>query len=249
MDATITSVYDEGAVEHTQLIGAKGFSALVDVDGRRFLVDTGLRDRYLSHNLDYLDVDPASVEAVIITQSHPDNSRALGGLLRMRGEPLKVYAPEGLYEGRKGFLSYSTGLSDEDRPKALLDHSDGWIEPAPGVTVTPYIRSDDGWAERFVVVQGRRLTVVSGRGVGGPARVLDMVRDRFGRYPDAFVGSVLLEKRKKPVAELYASDFSSRGCSVLHLNHCTGRDGMVNLRTHLGLRGVDEFYVGMTYRG
>lgn len=248
MEARITSVYDEGALEHTQLIGAKGFSAMVEVDGRRVLVDTGLRGRYLSHNLDCLEVDPSSIEAVVITQRHPDNSRGLDGLLDMRDGPVRVYAPEGLYDGKAGFLSHSVGISDENRPKVSLDHSDGWVDVVPGVVMTPWLVTGSV-SERFVVVSGKRLTVISGRGVGGPGRILDMVKDRYGRYPDAFVGSVLLEKKKKPVAEQYASDFSSRGCSTLHLNHSTGRDGMVNLRTVLGLGGVEEFYVGMEYRG
>ena len=249
MEVKITSVYDEGALENTQLIGAKGFSVLIEADGRRVLMDTGLRDRYLVHNLEYLDVDPESVEAVVITQGHPDNCRALDGFLGMRETPVKVYAPAGLYDGKKGFFSFSTGLSEDNRAKADLDVTDGWFEPIPGVTVTPFLVNSDGWSERFVATSGRRLTVVSGRGVGGPARALDAVADRFGRSPEAFLGAVLLEKKKKPLAEQYASDFSSRGCDRLILNHCTGRDGMVNLRTHFGLNGIEEFYVGMTYRG
>lgn len=248
MEITVTMLYDEGSLENTQLIGAKGFSALVDAGGRKVLFDTGLRDRYLRHNAEYLEVDADSVEAVVISQNHPDNCRALEGFLDMRTTPVRVYAPEGMYGGKKGFLSTKAGLSDEGREKVELDGTDGWFEVVPGVTVTPYIHTD-GWSERFLVLQGRRLTVVSGRGVGGPASVMDLVRDRFGRYPDAFIGSLLLEKKKKPVAEQYALDFTSRNCGKLMLNHATGRDGMVNLRTHLGLRGVEDFYVGMTYKG
>lgn len=248
MDIKVTMLYDEGSLENTQLIGAKGFSALVDADGRKVLFDTGLRDRYLRHNAEYLEVDADSVESVVISQTHPDNCRALEGFLDMRGSPVRVYAPAGVYDGKKGILSTKAGLSDENRTKVELDHAEGWFDVVPGVTVTPYVQTE-GWSERFLVLQGRRLTVVSGRGVGGPAAVMDMVRDRFGRYPDAFIGSVLLEKKKKPVAEQYALDFSSRGCGRLMLNHATGRDGMVNLRTHLGLRGVEDFYVGMTYKG
>lgn len=244
MEATITSVYDEGSLEDTPLIGAKGFSVMVERDGRRVLFDTGLRDRYLKHNMENLEIDPESIEAVVISQAHPDNCRALDGFLDMRGSPVDVYAPEGLYGGKKGMFSNSVGITDENRAKVNLRNDEGWFEVIPGVTVTPMLGS-----ERFLVVQGRRLTVVSGRGAEGPARVLDAVKDRFGRYPDAFVGAVLLEKKKKPVAEAYAADFTSRNVGMLYLNHCVGRDGILNLRTHLGLKGVDEFYVGTVYKG
>lgn len=243
MAVTITGVYDEGAMEDTPLIGAKGFSVLIDDDGRRVLVDTGLRGRYLKHNLENLDVDPESVEAVVVTQAHPDNSRGLDGFLDMRASAVKVYAPAGLYDSKCGLLGRSVGISDENRPKADIDVGEGWIEVTPSVTVTPYVGG-----ERFVVVKGKRLTVISGRGASGPSAALEAVRDRFGRYPDAFVGSVLLEKAKKPVAEAYANDFLASGCGMLYLNHSTGRDGMVNLRVHLGLKGVEDFYVGSVFR-
>lgn len=247
METVITCVYDEGALEDTPLIGAKGFSVLVDADGKRVLFDTGLRDRYLKHNLENLDIDPESISAVVISQDHPDNCRALDGFLSERKSPVDVYAPSGTYDGKKGIFSGSVGVSDENRGKMNLITDDGWIEVVPGVTITPYTDTN-GYRERFLVVKGRRSNVVSGRGVGGPANVLQMHFDRYGRYPEAFIGAVLLEKKKKPVAEQYATEFSSCGVTILKLNHCTGRDGMTNLRTHLGLHGVDEFYVGSEYK-
>ena len=54
MGAVITCIYDEGSLEDTPLIGAKGFSVMVERDGRRVLFDTGLRDRYLKHNMENL---------------------------------------------------------------------------------------------------------------------------------------------------------------------------------------------------
>lgn len=248
MEARITSVYDEGSLEDTPLIGAKGFSVMVERDGKRVLFDTGLRNRYLKHNIENLEIDPESIDAVAISQAHPDNCRALDGFLDMRETPVDVYAPEGLYTGSNGILSRSIGISEENRSKANIRYDDGWVEVFPGITLTPFIRGEKG-AERFLVVEGKSLIVISGRGIEGPGRVLDMVGDRYNRKATVFIGAVLLEKAKKPVAEAYATDFESRGCTKLMLNHCTGRDGMTNLRVHLGLKGVDEFYVGTVYEG
>ena len=248
MDAVITCIYDEGSLEDTPLIGAKGFSVMVERDGRRVLFDTGLRDRYLKHNMENLDIDPESIDAVVISQAHPDNSRALNGFLDMRESPVDVYAPEGMYQGKPGFLSTGVGVSDENRAKMNLRSDDGWIEVFPGTTVTPFYGFDAG-AERYLIVEGRRLNVISGRGIEGPARALDAVFERFNRYPDAFIGAILLEKKKKPVAEQYADEFSNRNIGIVRLNHCVGRDGIMNVRTRLGLHGVDEFYVGTVYKG
>lgn len=244
--ARILCVYDEGSVVDTPLIGAKGFSVLVESGGKRVLFDTGLRDRYLSHNLEYLEIEPDSIDAVVVSQSFPDNCRAINGLLDERTRPLDVYAPAGLYDGKRGMLSRSAGLSDENRAKVTLHDLEGWFEVAPDVWVTPQVTYPDGYREAFLAIDGKLLTVVSGRCRDGPAPALDVVRDRFGRDPRRFVGAIRLEKVKKPVALSYAQELDSRGCTDLHLNHCTGRDGMTNMRVHFGLKGVDDFYVGMS---
>ncbi len=243
--ARIQCVYDEGAVVDTPLIGAKGFSVLVESDGKRVLFDTGLRDRYLQHNMEHLEIDPESIDAVVISQRCPDNARALNGFLDSRTSPVDVYAPAGTYDGKRGMLSRSVGLSEENRPKANLHDIDGWIEVVPKVWITPQIVSSDGYMESFLVVEGKGLTVVSGRGYSGPGPVLEAVRSKFGRDATRFVGAVLLEKKKKPVAEAYATEFDAHGCTDLHLNHCVGADGISKLREHFGLKGVNEFYAGM----
>lgn len=246
MDAKITCVYDEGALENTSFIGAKGTSFLIDIEGKMVLFDTGLRNRYLLHNLEYLDVSPDSIDAVVVSQAHPDNSRALDGLLGARTEPVDVYCLEGMYGSASGLLSRTVGLSEGNRPKAVFHPLGAWTDVVPGVAVTPVSYTEDGYGEAFLVVEGRTLTVVSGRGVGGPENVLKQVSSRYGRQVRTFVGSVYLEKAKKPVAELYAKVFADMGCTGLYLNHCTSRSGMTNLRVCLGLKGVDDFYVGQS---
>lgn len=243
MSVTITGVYDEGAIEDTPLIGAKGFSVLIDTGDGKVLVDTGMRNRYLRHNLENLDVDPESIDALVITQYRQDNCGAVNGLLDMRETPLKVYATQQLFE-QKRMLGRKMSVSEDNLSKVDPDLSDGWFEVIPGVEVTPYY---DG--ERFVVVKGKRMTIVSGRGNAGPSVPMKAFYDRYGRYPDAYLGSVLLEKRKKDIAASYANEFDACGCKILYLNHATGRDGMLNLRTNLGLNGVNDYYVGSVYKG
>lgn len=241
----VLCVYDEGSIVNTSLIGARGTSFLIESDGKRLLFDTGLRDRYLRHNMEYLEIDPDSIDAVAVSQAHPDNCRAINGLLDARTAPVDVHAPAGLYGGKRGMLSRSPGLSDENRDKAVIHDIEGWTELIPKVWLSPMVQ-EGGYSEAYLVIEGRRLAVVSGRAQEGPGPALDLVRKRFGREAGTFVGSILLEKRKRPVAEAYAAVLDAAGCTDLHLNHCTGRDGMTNLRTHFGLRGVDEFYVGMS---
>ena len=96
MGAKITCVYDEGSKPATSLIGAKGTSMLVEKDGKRILFNTGLRDRYLVHNMEHLEIDAATIDMVVVSQSNPCDSGALNGLLKLREQPIDVYCPTGL---------------------------------------------------------------------------------------------------------------------------------------------------------
>ncbi len=247
MSFKVTCVYDEGAKENTSLIGAKGSAMLVEAGGRRLLFDAGLRGRYLVHNLACLGVDPGSIDAVVVSQAHPDNSRGLDGLLKERESPVDVYAMEGMYAGKGGLLSRFKGDSGAGE-KATMHFEDGWVEPAPGVFRTPYFDTGGGYREAYLVIDAPRgLAILSGRGVGGPERAMAEAEARFRKRTMAFLGSVDLEKSKKPVADAYAASFASHSVDDVCLNHRTGRNGITNVRTSLGLAGVKEFYAGFSY--
>lgn len=64
-------------------IGEWGFSALVEVDGRRLLFDTGARSETVLRNAQELGVDLSNVTDVVITHNHWDH---VGGLVTLRRE-------------------------------------------------------------------------------------------------------------------------------------------------------------------
>src|SRR5260370_2331527 len=62
-------------------IGEWGFSALVEVDGRRILFDTGARPDTVLNNAKDLGVDLTNVADVILSHNHRDHT---GGLITLR---------------------------------------------------------------------------------------------------------------------------------------------------------------------
>lgn len=118
----------------------------------------------------------------------------------------------------------------------------------PGITVTPMLGPDKGYKEAFLVVRSNNSYIIlSGRGSYGPIDVLDAVSKRYDKKVNTFIGSVLLEGTNKLVARKYLNTFFSYGCTDLYLNHCTGRDGIMNLRVISGLNKISDFYVGSVY--
>src|SRR5262245_47266652 len=68
-------------------VGEWGFAAIVEVDGRRILFDTGARPDTVLKNAKELGVDLASVEDVILSHNHTDHT---SGLLTLRREFAKT---------------------------------------------------------------------------------------------------------------------------------------------------------------
>jgi 7,8-dihydropterin-6-yl-methyl-4-(beta-D-ribofuranosyl)aminobenzene 5'-phosphate synthase len=69
-----TMLADEG-------FGEWGFAALVEVDGRRILFDTGAHDDTVQRNLKVMGLDVSDVELVVLSHNHADHTT---GLLPLR---------------------------------------------------------------------------------------------------------------------------------------------------------------------
>jgi 7,8-dihydropterin-6-yl-methyl-4-(beta-D-ribofuranosyl)aminobenzene 5'-phosphate synthase len=67
-------------------IGEWGFAALLEVDGRRMLVDTGERADTVLKNASELGIDLSDITDIVITHNHGDHT---GGLVTLRRELMK----------------------------------------------------------------------------------------------------------------------------------------------------------------
>ena len=70
-------------------IGEWGFAALLEVDGRRLLLDTGERAETVFRNANELGIDLSDVTDLVITHNHGDHT---GGLVTLRRELAKKNA-------------------------------------------------------------------------------------------------------------------------------------------------------------
>jgi len=94
-------------VGDTKGIGEWGFSALVEADGRRILLDTGGHPDTVLQNAHDLNIDLSDVKEVILTHNHWDH---VGGLLTLRKAMMKtnpaafsvVHVARGIFYSRPG---------------------------------------------------------------------------------------------------------------------------------------------------
>src|SRR5688572_20868008 len=94
-------------------IGEWGFAALLEVDGRRLLIDTGERPETVLRNALELGIDLSDVTDLVITHNHADHT---AGLVTLRRE-LAVKNPRALSR-----VHVARGIFDR-RPRT--DNSEG----------------------------------------------------------------------------------------------------------------------------
>jgi 7,8-dihydropterin-6-yl-methyl-4-(beta-D-ribofuranosyl)aminobenzene 5'-phosphate synthase len=135
----------------TMLVGATtglgewGFSALVEADGHRILVDTGSHPDTVLQNAGELNVDLSDVHEVILTHSHWDH---VTGLLTLRREFMKkdpaalsvVHVAKGIFYSRpsaKGEDNHMIAIRKEYQATGgkIIEHAEG-AELFPGAWLT-----------------------------------------------------------------------------------------------------------------
>lgn len=125
--------------------GEWGFSALVEADGRRILIDTGARPETVLDNARDLHIDLSNVHEVILTHNHGDH---VGGLLTLRRELMKkdpaavsiVHVSTGIFYSRpssEGEHNPMIAIRKEFEATGgkFIEHS-SWTEIFPGAWLT-----------------------------------------------------------------------------------------------------------------
>lgn len=151
----------------TMLVGAHpsggtgewGFSGLLEVDGRRLLIDTGLRAGTVLRNAEELGIDLSTVTDVVLTHNHGDHT---GGLITLRRELSKknakalarVHVPEGIFlsrltaDGREANGLRPIKAAYEQLGGVFIEHARPF-ELSPGVWLlgpVPRVHPERNWS-------------------------------------------------------------------------------------------------------
>lgn len=139
-------------------IGEWGFAALLEVDGRRILIDTGARPETVLRNAEELKVDLSNVTEMVLTHNHFDHT---GGLLALRRSAMtknptalsRVHVPAGIFISRLIDGRETSGLlpiksSFEQLGGTFIEH-DKPFELVPGVWLlgpVPRVHPERNWS-------------------------------------------------------------------------------------------------------
>jgi 7,8-dihydropterin-6-yl-methyl-4-(beta-D-ribofuranosyl)aminobenzene 5'-phosphate synthase len=154
-------------------IGEWGFAALVEVDGRKLLLDTGARPETVLRNVDELGIDLSDVTDLVITHNHGDHT---AGLVTLRRAFMKknakalsrthvakgIFQPRPGPEGAEGNGLLPLKAQYESLGGTFVEHA-GPIELMPAVWLTgpvPRVHPERNWSARGRVQSATGTAVV-----------------------------------------------------------------------------------------
>lgn len=252
------------------LKGEWGLSFHIDFNGRKYLLDTGGSDLFLS-NAKQLGIDIAKVDCAVLSHAHYDHSLGMEAFFRVNSKAEFFVSPnadENCYAGL-GFLSRYIGL-----PKGILSSYKDRIKSPSGIAeidkdvfVVPhstdglskigrrshlYVRR--GWRyvpDDFTHEQSLVFRTVSGLVIfnscshSGADVVMEEVGRAFpGENVSAYLGGLHLFRLSDGEVRDIAGKIQNAGIKRVITGHCTGDRAYEVLKSCLG-EGIEQFHCGI----
>lgn len=140
-------------------IGEWGFAALLEVDGRKLLIDTGARPETVLRNVEELGIDLSDVTDVVITHNHGDHTAGLVVLRRALAKKnpkalTRAHVGKGIFQprpgpgGREGNGLLPLKAEYESLGGTFVEHA-GPAELMPAVWITgpvPRVYPERNWS-------------------------------------------------------------------------------------------------------
>jgi len=211
-DLTITIVYDN-TTSNPDLMVEWGFAALVDVDGRRILFDTGLDGPSLMNNLRVLGIDPLSIETVVISHQHEDHIGGLRTFLQANSS-VEVYVPAD--------ADILTAAEAEGIEVVVVDEP---FEILPGVYSTGTL--DSGIPEQgMVIATSDGSVVITGCAHPGIVNIVHRAVEILPEEPALVMGGFHLGGYGSGTLRTIIEEFQAIGVRQVSPTHCTGEEAI-----------------------
>lgn len=245
-------------------IGEWGYAALVEVDGKKILFDTGGRPNTVLENAEKLGIDLSDVEDVFLSHNHWDH---IGGLLSLRKELKKknpdalktIHVGKGIFLERVDSDNKILAIKKElERDGVTFIIYDTQMELFPGVWTTgPIARIHDerNWSgkgriktkngiiednipedQSIAISTSKGFVLLSGCGHAGIINTMEQIRSEIAKDKIfmAIGGFHLLSASNEHLAWT-AEKLNEFGLTQINGAHCTGINSLYILRELLGL--------------
>ncbi len=204
-----------------------GYSCLVEIPGTMILFDTGGHGSILMENMEYLDVDPAAIDIIVLSHEHGDHTGGLGGFLESNRE-VRVYIPEA-FGGEIRDLISKHGIEPIDVSQQ--------VEIVPGVRSCG-VMGDAIPEQSMSIVTDRGPIVITGCAHPGIAEIVAKAKELVGRSPLLVMGGWHLKGSSRARVEAIIETFDEMGVKYVAPSHCTGENTMAVFEEVYGKRYI-----------
>lgn len=256
----------ENTVPIPGFIGEYGFSALVTVDDKKFLFDTGSGEALII-NASRRNIDLAQVNELVISHGHFDHTGAVLAFLdtaakkRIYGHS-KMFIPRYLVMGDyKQGIGIPFKVQELESRNAEIIYTDEFTEIYPNVFLTGEVpRTTDYedvggsfWVESentmvpdliaddmaMVITHPEGLIIISGCAHAGIINTIEYAIQKTGESKIlAFIGGTHLMTASEERMTRTIAALQEYDIQKIVACHCTGFNAMVTLRNKLGERVV-----------
>jgi 7,8-dihydropterin-6-yl-methyl-4-(beta-D-ribofuranosyl)aminobenzene 5'-phosphate synthase len=187
-----------------------GFSCLVDHQGKRVLFDTGDNGQKLLFNLKALEVEPESIEAIVLSHNHWDHT---GGL-------------EAVIDKNKGVTVYFGDAFPETFKQSLREKGirfspiSGMANISQGILVGPQMGGLGPKEIPLTLETNKGLVIITGCAHPGIARMVREVKESLKKKIYLVLGGFHLEFSLR--VNKVISEFKRLGVEKAAPCHCTG---------------------------
>lgn len=253
-----------------ELCGEWGLSFHIEFNGKRYLLDTGGSELFLT-NAGKLGIDISEVDSAILSHAHYDHSLGMEAFFRVNRKADFYVSPnarENCYAGMgfmsryigipKGVLSANkerirmpSGVSEIDRNVFIVPHSTDGLSKI-GRRSHLYVRRgwrylpDDFTHEQSLVFRTEGgLVIFNSCSHSGADVVMEEVGRAFpGESVKAYLGGLHLFRMSEGEVGEIAVRIRKAGIGRVITGHCTGDKAFAVLKSRLG-DAIDQFHCGM----
>ena len=225
----ITIIYDNYLWDQ-RLTPEWGFAALVEIGAHSILFDTGATGDAFLNNLSLLDIDPKTIEAVVISHAHGDHFGGLLAFLEIANHP-RVYLPSTFSFSFKERVSINADLVEVSTP----------IEIAPDIYSTGILNAGGIDEQGLVIDMGSELVILTGCAHPGIVRMVRSgirtaaAQGGVATKPVALVaGGFHLMSARRSQVEAIITDLRDSGVLQISPTHCTGDAAIAIFAENLG---------------
>jgi 7,8-dihydropterin-6-yl-methyl-4-(beta-D-ribofuranosyl)aminobenzene 5'-phosphate synthase len=212
---TVTILYDNRSMRD-DLLSSHGFSCLVENhEGRRVLFDTGESGPLLLQNMKQLNIDPSTIEKVILSHEHYDHVGGAKTMVSFRNDLEILILPSFTTAFRENFPA----------PRVLLKEVTKGIEILPGLFSTGEIKGiipEQGLAARG----SEKALFIGGCCHPGLEKMISTAIDVTGQTIGAALGGFHLCHSDDDEIQSIFQNLKKMGVEKIAPCHCTGFAGI-----------------------